>query len=117
MFLREARQHCDYLIVGLHTDPSIERPWKSRPVETVEERRMRLESCRYVDEVIEYTTEADLLNLLHTIQPDIRFIGSDWRGKPITGAELGIPIYYHERNHDYSSTNLRKRIRSALRDE
>lgn len=110
LMLREIREQCDYLIVGLHTDPTLDRPEKNKPIEEVEERKLRLESCKYVDEVILYDTEADLYELLKNLKPDIRFIGADWKGKKFTGDDLDIKVIFNSRNHNYSSTNLRKRI-------
>jgi len=115
LLLKDCKTVCDYLIVGLHLDPSIERPEKNKPIQTLEERKTILESIKYVDEIRVYETEENLLNLLKKIKPDIRIIGSDYRGREdrITGYDLGIPIHYHERNHGYSSTELRKRIYMA----
>lgn len=112
--LEDAKRMCDYLIVGLHTDPSIERPSKNRPVESTFERYTRLKACRYVDEIIPYDTERDLLNILKTRKIDIRIIGSDYKGKKFTGSELSIPVYYHKREHDLSSSELRSRINKSL---
>ena len=111
--LIDARTHCDYLVVGLHVDPSLERPDKHKPIETVYERRLKLEACRYVDLVLEYETEADLMGTLKDLEPDVRIIGSDWKDKEITGKNLGIPIYWHERKHSFSSSELRQRIVSS----
>ena len=112
IMLKEVRAQCDYLIVGLHTDPSIDRPEKHKPIETVEERKMRLQACKYVDKIITYDTEADLYNLLKELKPDIRFLGEDHRGKNFTGDDLPIKIVYNSRNHNYSSSNLRERIKN-----
>ena len=113
MMLRDARSVCDYLIVGLHTDPSIDRPDKSRPVQSVEERRIQLEGCRYVDEVVQYDTEEGLYILLQKLTPDIRIVGQDWLGKDFTGRDLPIPIYFNKRKHHWSTTYLRMRVRHA----
>lgn len=111
--LKECKARCDYLIVALHTDPSIDRPLtKNKPIETVEERMIRLEACRYVDEVVLYDTEADCLELLKRLKPDIRFLGADWKGKKCTGDEFITPVYV-SRDHDYGSARLRKRIKDA----
>jgi len=110
LMLEEARSVCDYLIVGLHGDPSIDRPGKSRPVETVAERLIRLNGCRYVDEVLVYDTEQGLREMLIRIAPDIRIIGADWKGKRFTGDDLPIEIYYNKRDHNWSSTDLRYRV-------
>ena len=112
--LSEAKEICDYLIVGLQTDPSIDRPWKNRPIHTIEERLIQLEAVRYVDEIILYNTEADLISWLLDLKPDVRIIGQEYLGKNFTGKkeclENGIAIYYNSRNHGYSSTELRERI-------
>lgn len=108
--LIDARTQCDYLIVGLHIDPSLERTEKHKPIETLYERRLKLEACQYVDLVLPYETEAELMGLLKDFEPDVRIIGSDWKEKEITGGNLGIPIYWHERRHNFSSSELRKRI-------
>lgn len=113
LMLKECRAQCDYLVVGLHTDPTLDRPWKGKPVETVEERMIRLQGCKYVDKIITYDTEKDLVNLLKELKPDIRFLGEDHRGRPFTGDDLDIKIIFNSRDHDFSSTNLRQRIKNA----
>lgn len=107
--LEEARSQCDYLIVGLHTDPTIDRPTKNKPVQTSFERFIQLKGCKFVDEIIPYDTEEDLLNLLQMITPDVRFIGEEYRGKQYTGCELPIKMVYTSRRHNFSTSNLRKR--------
>ena len=110
LMLEEIRKQCDYLIVGLHSDPTLDRKEKNKPIETVEERRIRLDACKYVDEIVEYNTEDDLYKLLKNLKPDIRFLGADWEGKHFTGDDLPIRVIFNTRSHNYSSTNLRKRI-------
>lgn len=110
IMLKEIKAQCDYLIVGLQTDPSIDRPNKHKPIETVEERIIRLKGCKYVDKIITYDTELDLYNLLKEIKPDIRFLGEDWKGKQFTGYDLPIKTIFNSRLHNYSSSNLIKRI-------
>ena len=111
IMLQDAKQQCDKLIVGLQTDPTIDRPLtKNTPIQTLEERKIQLEAVRYIDDIHVYDTEDSLIELLKLVKPDIRILGSDYEGKPFTGDFLNIPIHYHERNHDYSSTNLRKMI-------
>lgn len=110
LMLKEIRNQCDFLIVGLHTDPSIDRKEKHKPIETIEERQIRLEACKYVDQIILYNTEADLYQLLKELKPDIRFIGADWEGKHFTGDDLPIKVIFNTRNHNLSSSNLRERI-------
>ncbi len=115
LMLKECREKCDYLIVGLQEDPSItdesyRDKKKEKPTETVEERLIRLEGCKYVDKIVIYKTEEDLYKLLKKINPDIRFLGSDWKNKHATGQELNKKIIYNSRNHNYSSSGLRQRI-------
>jgi glycerol-3-phosphate cytidylyltransferase len=111
LMLEECKNKCDYLIVGLQTDPSIDRKEKNKPIETVEERTIRLNGCKYVDEVIVYETELDLYNLLKGLKPNVRFVGEDHKDKPFTGDDLEIRVIFNSRNHNYSSSNLLKRIR------
>ncbi|MFA6520721.1 MAG: adenylyltransferase/cytidyltransferase family protein [Candidatus Paceibacterota bacterium] len=110
LMLKECRAQCDFLIVGLQTDPSLDRPEKNSPIETVEERMIRLEACKYVDQVVTYDTEADLYELLKKLNPEVRFVGADWKGKHFTGDDLPIKTIFNTRGHNYSSSNLRKRI-------
>lgn len=110
LMLQEAKSVCDYLIVGLQTDPSLDRESKNRPVQSLEERRIQIEAVKYVDEVIIYESEKDLLVLLKRIKPDIRIIGADHKGKPFTGHELDIELFFNSRNHSWSSSDLRRRI-------
>jgi glycerol-3-phosphate cytidylyltransferase len=113
LMFKEIRNQCDFLIVGLHTDPSIDRKNKNKPIETIEERKIRLESCKYVDEIIPYETEADLYELLKKLKPNIRFVGEDWKGKHFTGDDLPIKVIFNTRDHGYSSSSLRNRILNA----
>ena len=110
LMLQEAKSVCDYLIVGLQTDPSLDRESKNSPVQSLEERRIQIEAVKYVDEVIIYETEKDLLSLLKRLKPDIRIIGADHKGKPFTGHELDIELFFNSRNHSWSSSDLRRRI-------
>ena len=114
IMLKEVKAQCDYLIFGLQTDPSIDRPDKHKPIETVEERMIRLQSCKYVDKIMVYDTEADLYNLLKELKPDIRFLGEDWKGKHFTGDDLTIKVIFNSRKHDYSSSNLIQRIKQNV---
>lgn len=110
--LEEARTQCDYLIVGLHTDPSIDRPTKNKPVQSVFERYWQLRACRYVDDIIPYETEQDLLNLLWLLRPDVRILGPEYLDQAFTGQHLDIPLrlYFNSRGHNYSSSELRNRL-------
>ena len=102
LMLKECKQYCDYLIVGLQRDPNIDRPEKNKPVQSYEERDIMLRSIRWVDEVVYYDTEDDLLDLLMSLDIDMRIIGEDWKGKKYTGLELGIPVTFNTRDHGYS---------------
>jgi len=110
LMLKEARELCDYLIVGLQVDPSVDRPEKNSPVQTVFERFTQLSACKYVDEIIPYSTEEDLLNLLQTIRIDVRIIGEEYKDKDFTGKHLDIPVFYNRRRHNISSTEMRERV-------
>jgi glycerol-3-phosphate cytidylyltransferase len=115
IFLRECKKLCEYLLVGLHVDPSVERATKNSPVQTVYERYVQLKGCTYVDDIIPYQTELDLLNILKTNPIDVRFLGTDYIDvdrKSITGWGYGnIVTHFINRDHSYSSTELRKRIK------
>ena len=113
--LSEAKNHCDYLICGLQTDPTIDRPGiKSHPVQSVVERQIQLAACRYVDEVVVYQTERDLRDLLLILPVDVRVLGVEYEGKPFSGDEecyqRGIEIVFNQRDHSFSSSSLRKRV-------
>jgi len=111
IFLREASDNCDILVVGLQTDPTIDRPEKNKPIQSLEERRIQIESCRWIAYYFEYSTEKTLYDSLKILNPDIRFLGDDYINKKFTGDDLDIEIYYHKRStHNFSTTNLRKLI-------
>ena len=110
LMLKDAKKQCNQLIVGLQIDPTLDRPEKNKPLQTLEERKIQLEAVKYIDEIIIYKTEKDLYELLKKIKPDIRILGSDYRNQRFTGDNLNIKIFYHTRNHDFSSSNLRKKI-------
>jgi len=114
VMLQEAKSMCDYLIVGLLTDPTIDRPSdKNKPVQSIFERYVQVSSCTWVDEIVPFESEKDLLDLLLTIEPDIRFVGEEYKDKPHTGDNIkGANIYYNKRRHSFSSSNLRERIAS-----
>ncbi len=112
--LKMEKQLCDYLIVALQVDPTIDRPvTKNKPVQTIYERFVQLQACKYIDEILVYDTEADLLNLLKTQTIHIRFLSEEYIEKDFTGKqyciENGIQLHYHKRQHTYSSTDLRVR--------
>ena len=118
MMLKEARSKCDYLIVGLQTDPTIDRPEKNKPIQSVVERFIQLESCKYVDEVVVYATEKDLLDILYTYPIDIRIVGEEYKDKNFTGKDLEhIEIYYNMRRHSLSTTELRQRVIERYKNE
>ena len=107
-----AKKYCNHLVVGLHINPKIERRNKNKPIQTVLERYIQLDACKYVDEIIPYETNEDLKNLLRIGQIDIRFLGSDYQGREKDIIGLGIvPIKYLPRNHSYSTSRLRERIK------
>lgn len=108
--LEEAKRHCDYLIVGLQIDPSIDRKDKNKPVQSVVERQIQLAAVKFVDEIVLYNTEKDLLDLLLTLPINVRIIGEEYRDKEFTGKELPIKVIYNTRKHSFSSTNLRLRV-------
>jgi glycerol-3-phosphate cytidylyltransferase len=118
LFLADSRNNCAILCVGLQTDPTIDRPEKNKPIQTLEEREIQLKSCRAVDYYFVYDTEQSLLNTLMALDPNIRFLGDDYLGKKFTGSDLPIEIFYHPRSqHTFSSTTLRKRIYAAELDK
>jgi len=112
--LREAKSICDYLIVGLQVDPSIDRRLKNTPVQTVVERQAQLAAIKYVDEVVVYTTENDLLDILNMYPIDIRILGEEYRDKEFTGKDecrkRGIQLYFNKRDHRFSTSDLRMRV-------
>ncbi len=111
MMLKEAKSVCDYLIVGLQTDPTIDRPEKNKPIQSVFERYVQLEACKYVDEIVIYATEKDLLDILHSYPINVRVVGDEYKDKEFTGKDLShIQIYYNSRKHSFSTTELRKRV-------
>jgi len=111
LMLKDAKKQCDYLVVGLQTDPTIDRPdIKNNPVQSLDERKIQLEAVKYIDEIIVYESEKDLYKLLKKLKPDIRILGSDYIKKIFTGDDLDIKIYYHNRKDNFSSSSLRKRI-------
>ena len=123
LMLKDAKSQCDRLIVGLQRDPTQDLDYrvktndgknKNTPIQSFEERKIQVEGCKYVDEIVEYTTEQDLLDLLRRLKPDVRVLGSDWQNKPFTGHNLPDSLYYfHQRDHPYSSSALRRRVHEA----
>lgn len=116
--LAEAKNHCDYLICGLQTDPTIDRPdSKNKPIQSIVERQIQLAATRYVDEIVIYQTEKDLEDLLLILPVDVRILGVEYQDKPFTGKDIcakrGIKLVYNSRDHSFSSSSLRKRVYQA----
>jgi glycerol-3-phosphate cytidylyltransferase len=110
LMLEEAKSVCDHLIVAVQSDPSLDRASKNKPIQSYEERIIQIKALIYVDEVILYDTEDDLINLLKNTNIDVRIIGDDHKGKQFTGWDLPIDLYFNSRDHGYSTSELRKRI-------
>ena len=112
--LREAREQCDYLICGLQIDPNADRTEKNKPIQTIVERQIQLAAVKYIDEIVVYTTEQDLTDLLLTLPIDVRVLGDEYKTKDFTGKDIakarGCKIIYNGRDHSFSSTSLRKRV-------
>ena len=114
LMLMEAKENCDRLVVALQSDPTIDRPEKNKPVQAFSERYIQLEACKYVDQIIPYDTEADLLNLLTGYDWDVRFLGDDYFHRDdYTGYGLDLQVKFLSRKHNYSSSGLRDRIVKA----
>jgi len=117
LMLEDAKNVCDYLIVGLQYDPSLDRISKNKPVQSVVERYLQLRASRWVDEIVFYNSEKELEELLMTLPINIRILGDEYRDKDFTGRalcqKLGIAFYYNSRTHEYSSSGLRKRVAAA----
>ena len=116
--LAEAKNHCDYLIAGLQTDPTIDRPdTKNKPIQSIVERQIQLAACRYVDEVVVYQTEQDLVDLLLILPLDVRVLGVEYADKEFTGkreCELRmVECIFNRRDHSFSSSGLRSRVAQA----
>lgn len=116
--LREAKANCDYLIVGLQTDPTIDRPTeKNKPVQTLVERYAQLNALKFIDEIVPYQTEEDVIDILELFQIDVRFLGEEYREKEFTGKDVcrkrGIELHFNKRDHRFSTSGLRKRVVEA----
>ena len=115
--LEEAKRQCEYLIVGLQLDPSLNRPEKNSPSQTIIERYIQLKGCKHIDEIVPYVSEQDLEDILKSFKLDVRIIGQEYKEKPFTGKdyckENGIEIYYNKRDHRFSSSGLRKQVKLA----
>jgi glycerol-3-phosphate cytidylyltransferase len=113
LMLEEAKTVCDYLIVAIQSDPSLDRETKNSPVQSVEEREIQVSACRYVDEVIIYDREADLLEILDTFSWDVRILGDEYKNKDFTGREKYLDkCYFNKRPHSFSTSELRNRVAS-----
>jgi glycerol-3-phosphate cytidylyltransferase len=116
--LAEVKNHCDYLIAAVQTDPTIDRPdTKNKPVQSIVERQIQVSACRFVDEIVVYQTEKDLCDILLTLPIDVRILGVEYKDQDFTGKDIcikrGIEIVYNGRDHSFSSSNLRKRVAEA----
>ena len=118
--LREAKRECDYLICGLQIDPSIDRPEKNKPVQTVVERHTQLSAVRFVDEIIPYLYETDLEDILQMRDIHVRILGEEYRNKDFTGRDIckarDIELYFNKRDHRFSSSGLRQRVKEREND-
>ena len=113
MMLREAKEQCEYLIVGLQTDPTIDRPEKNKPIQGVFERFVQLNACVHVDEIIPYSTEKELRDILLSFKVDVRILGEEYQGKEFTGHDIPMEFYFNQRRHSFSTTELRQRVVDA----
>jgi glycerol-3-phosphate cytidylyltransferase len=119
--LREAKANCDYLIVGLQTDPTLDRPTeKNKPVQTLVERYAQLNALKFVDEIVPYQTEEDVIDILELFQIDVRFLGEEYREKDFSGKDVcrkrGIELHFNKRDHRFSSSDLRRRVVDAEKE-
>ena len=112
LMLREAKELCQKLVVGLQTDPTIDRPYKNAPIQSLMDRYEQLDAVKYVDQILLYETEDELYNMIKKLNPSIRFVGTDWKDKPFTGHDLPIEIHYTKR-HGHSTSKLRKDVWGA----
>ena len=114
MMLREAKAQCDYLLCGLQVDPTLDRKTKNAPIQTIVERQAQLSAIKYVDEVIIYCTESDLLDIINMYPINVRILGEEYRTQNFTGKDecrnRGIDLYFNKRDHRFSSSGLRKRV-------
>lgn len=113
MMLKECKSYCDWLVVGLQRDPSIDRPDKNKPIQSYEERNEMINSIKWVDQVVYYDTEEDLYMTLQKLPINVRIIGADWKGKKYTGHDLDINVVFNSRDHGYSTSDLRRRVYEA----
>ena len=116
LLFNECKENCDYLILLLHEDPSIERPEKLKPILSLDERILILTSLKQIDEIVPYKLESDLLNLIQNMNIDIRFLGDDYINKEFTGKNLNIPIHFMNRSHGWSTTKYKQLISDTIKD-
>jgi glycerol-3-phosphate cytidylyltransferase len=113
--LEEAKSQCDYLIVGLQSDPSMDRPERNGPLQSIIERYIQLKESKHVDEIVPYASEQDLEDILRSFKLDIRIIGDEFKEKSFTGRryceEKGIELYYNSRDHRFSSSGIRNQVK------
>lgn len=111
LMLKEAKEHCDYLIAGLQVNPSTDRTSKNKPIQSLFERQIQLSAVKYVDEIIVYETEEELKDILESIRIDVRVLGEEYRDTNFTGADIckrkGIELYFNSRTHRFSTSSLR----------
>jgi len=117
LMLEDCKNQADILVVGLHTNPTLDRASKNAPIQEYEEREIQIKGCKYVNEIIKYNTENDLYKILVSLKPDVRILGTDWKGKEYTGHQLSIPIHWHLRTHSWSTTYLRERVYQAEKNK
>lgn len=121
IMLKEAKSQCDYLIVGLQTDPTIDRKEKNKPVQSIFERYVQLQACKYVDEIVVYATEKDLIDILLSFPINVRILGDEYEHRQFTGRQecitKGIKFYFNKREHTFSTTELRQRVIDAEADK
>lgn len=115
LLFEDAKKYCDHLIVGLHLDPSIERPLKDKPVQSIQDRHLILSSIKYIDEIIVYKTEKELENILCNKKIDIMILSDEYKDTRYTGFELNIPVHFHCRNHEHSSSKLKRKIAESIK--
>jgi len=117
VMLEEAKRHCEYLIVAIQTDPTLDRDTKNKPVQSIVERQIQVKACKYVDEIVIYSTESELEDLLKTLPIHIRILGIEYADKEFTGKDIckdrSIEVYFNSRDHTFSSSDLRRRVYEA----
>jgi glycerol-3-phosphate cytidylyltransferase len=117
VMLEEAKRQCDYLIAAIQSDPTIDRETKNKPVQSIIERQIQVSACKHVDEIIVYTTEKELEDILMALPIDVRILGEEYRDTEFTGKEIcmkrGIELYFNKRDHFFSSSDLRTRVYDA----